>query len=275
MTTRTKLFFFALVSLGLNLFSVQANADIAKINKDVAYSATRIIQGGEHRMEQRYFQKDGETNRMEMYIHDQQATIIMNGERGVMWMLMPGQRMYWESPIDGQPFDGTNVEVPDPATWVMEREGRESVNGIPATRYRVATDAGEVTRMRGHLWISDHGIPVRTDMVTGGDRIQMELRDLVVGPQPAELFVPTPGYQVMAFGADFPGGPGMPGGVSGFPGLGMEAAGAYGTAPAEGGSGFVGELATEATEEAKRATTQEVRRTVNESVRKGIRNILK
>jgi hypothetical protein len=91
---------------------------------------------------------------------------------------------------DDRPFDGANVELPDPETWEMERVGREPVNGVAATKYRVATDGGEATRMRGYLWISDDGIPVRTDMVTGGDRIQMELRDLVVGSQPAELFEP-------------------------------------------------------------------------------------
>jgi hypothetical protein len=267
MPSRTTLIIAATSALGLTAIAPSAKADVPNFNMDIAYSATRIIVGGEQQMEQRYFQKNATTNRMEMHLHGQSSTIIMNGDRGVMWMLMPGQQVYFESPIEDRPFDAANVELPDPETWEMEREGRESVNGVPATRYRVATDGGEKTRMRGHLWVSDHGIPVRTDMVTGGDRIQMELRDLVVGPQPANLFEPPAGYQRMALGE------GM-GGAMSLPGLGSLGAGAPGTTGGGEGPGFVGELATEATEEAKRAAQDEVRKSVRDSVRKGLRGIL-
>jgi|GEM_PF-1488932 len=267
MPSRTTLIIAATSALGLTAFAPPAPADVANFNMDIAYSATRIIMAGDQRMEQRYFQKDAATNRMEMHLHGEHSTIIMNGDRGSMLFLMPAQRMYLESSIEDQPFDIANVEVPDPASWVMEREGRESVNGVPATRYRVATDAGEKTRMRGHLWVSDHGIPVRTDMVTGGDRIQMELRDLVVGPQPADLFEPPAGYQRMAFGE------GM-GGAMSLPGLGSIGAGAPGVPGTGEGPSFAGELATGATEEAKRAAQDEVRKSVGDSVRKGLRSIL-
>lgn len=263
----------AISMLGLTAVAPLAQADVAYFNPDVAYSATRIIDGGGQRMEQRYFQKNATTNRMEMNVQGEHSTIIMNGDRGVMWMVMPAQRMYMESSLDGQPFDGTNVELPDPTTWEMEREGRESVNGVPATKYRVATDGGEKTRMRGHLWVSDDGIPVRTDMTTGGDRIQMELRDLVVGAQRAELFEPPAGYQRIALG----GGPG--GGMSGLisEALGGTPGGESGNAGApreSGGPGFAGELASEAADEAKRTAENEVRKSVRDSVRKGLRGIL-
>jgi len=267
MPSRTTLIIAATSALGLTAFAPPAQADMANFNMDIAYSATRIIEGGEQRMEQRYFQKNATINRMEMHLHGQHSTIIMNGDRGVMLILMPAQRMYMESSTDSLPFEAGNVELPDPETWEMERVGRESVNGVPATKYRVATDGGEVTRMRGFLWVSDDGIPVRTDMVTGGDRILMELRDLVVGPQPAELFEPPAGYQRMALGE------GM-GGAMSLPGLGALGADAPVTPGGAEGSGFVGELATEATEEAKRTAQDEVRNSVRDSVRKGLRSIL-
>lgn len=262
--------FAAAVLLGLAAPASPAQADLKGFDFDAAYSATRIITSGEHRIEQRYFQRDAGTHRMEMHLHGQHSTVITHGERGVMMILMPAQRMYMESSIDGQHFDQTNVELPDPETWVMERVGREPVNGVPATKYRVATDGGEVTRMRGFLWVSDHGIPVRTDMVTGSDRIQMELRDLVVGPQPAELFEAPAGYQRVALGD---GMGGLPGGLPGvaLPGAVPETGEEPGEAVV---TGFVGELATEATEEVKRTTQEEVRETVRDSVRKGLRKIL-
>lgn len=268
MPSRTKIIIAATSLLGIIPLVSPAQADFKKFNMDVAYSATRIIQGGEQRMEQRYFQRDATTNRMEMHLHGEQSTIIINGDRGVMWFMMPGQQMYVESSIDDQPFDAANVELPDPETWEMERIGREAVNGVPATKYRVATDSGKTTRMRGFLWVSDDGIPVRTDMETGGDRIQMELRDLVVGQQPAELFEPPVGYQRVVLGDDMNSGMGD---------LMRGAMGGAATTPADGatGTGFVGELATEATEEVKRATKDEVRGTVNDAVRKGLRGILR
>lgn len=268
MLSRTTLTIAATSLLAVAALAPPAQAEVRNFNMDAAYSATRIIEGGEQRMEQRYFQQDATTYRMEMHAHGQHSTIIMNGDRGVMWILMPSQQMYMESSIDDQRFDATNVELPDPETWEMERVGRESVNGVSATKYRVATDSGETTRMQGFLWISDDGIPVRTDMVTGGDRIQMELRDLVMGRQPAELFEPPAGYQRFALGDDT---------NSGMSDLMRGAMGGAATTPVDGDPepGFVGELATGATEEAKRATKDEVRDTVNDAVRKGLRGLLR
>lgn len=266
MRNRANLLIAAASVLGMASHASSALGDVPTLNPDVAYSATRIIWSGEGRMEQRYFQRDGSTNRMELHVNGEHSVAIMNGDRGVIMLLMPAQQMYMEGSSAGRAFDETNVELPDPETWEIERVGREPVNGVPATKYRVATDGGEVTRMRGFLWVSDEGIAVRTDMVTGSDRIQMELSDLVVGPQPASLFEPPAGYQRIA------PGDGMP--ISGD--LMREGPGGEGAAPGtagEPGTGFVGELASEATEEAKRATKKEVRDTVNDTVRKGLRGL--
>jgi hypothetical protein len=256
-----------------------AQADISKLNMDVAYSATRIIEGGaergtkqNQRIEQRYFQQSAMTNRMEQYYEGEHSVIIMNGERGVMWIVMPSQRMYMESPIDGQPFDGANVEIPDPDSWAMERVGRESVNGIPATKYFVSSDNGQTDRMKGHMWVSDDGIPLRTDMMAGTDRIQMELRDLVVGPQPAALFEPPAGFQRLDLGMGM-GGKGLLEGLTGMPGTDAPEYGAT-TSGESNQPGFVEELATETTEAAKAATRDEVHNSVRESVSKGLRKLL-
>ncbi len=261
-----------------------AASDTPRLDMDVSYSATRIIVAGdqrsEQRIEQRYFQQSAMINRMETELNGQQSVIIMRGDRELMWTVMPQERMVMEMRMDTRPQDPMNIEVPDPETWVMERLGREPVNGIAATKYRVATDAGDKTRMRGHMWVSDDGIPVRMDLVTGQDRIQMELRNLVVGAQPAELFEPPKDYQRLAIGGGmdsmFGGMGGMPGSQTGGPGYGQAGDAGYGSADGAGAApdtGFAGELATEATEAAKDATKQEVRNTVHDSVRKGVRGL--
>lgn len=246
------------------------SADAPRLEMDVEYSATRIIEAGKERIEQRYHQRAAMINRMETEMHGQQSIIIMRGDRDLMWTVMPQQRMVMEMRIDPNATDPLNVEIPDPDTWVMEHVGRESVNGIAATKYRVATDDGARTRMRGHMWISDHGIPVRTDLETGGDRILMELHDLVVGPQPTALFEPPPDYQRHVLSGGFDGGLGGMGDLQGAPGDPASATGAPGADP---GDGFVGELATEATEAAKDTTKQEVLDTVRDSVSKGVRGL--
>jgi hypothetical protein len=255
-------------------------ADMSKLNMDVAYSATRIIEGGPERgtqrvqrLEQRYFQQSAMTNRMEQHHEGQHSVIIMNGDRGVMWIVMPSQRMYMESPIDGQPFDGANVEIPDPDTWAMERVGRESVNGIPATKYFVSSDNGQTDRMKGHMWVSDEGIPLRTDLMAGTDRIQMELRDLVVGPQPAALFEPPAGFQRLDLGTGM-GGAGLFEGLTGMPGVDAATEGGMTTSGEGEDPGFVDELASETTEAAKSATREEIHNSVRESVSKGLRKLL-
>jgi hypothetical protein len=260
-------------------FVASAQADMSKLNMDVAYSATRIIEGGAERgtqhiqrLEQRYFQQSAMTNRMEQHHQGEHSVIIMNGDRGVMWIVMPSQRMYMESPIDGQPFDGANVEIPDPDTWAMERVGRESVNGIPATKYFVSSDNGQTGRMQGHMWVSDDGIPMRTDLMAGTDRIQMELRDLVVGPQPASLFEPPAGFQRLDLGMGM-GGKGLFEGLTGMPGM---DASDYGTTTSGESDqpSFAEELATETSEAAKAAAREEVHNSVRESVSKGLRKLL-
>lgn len=254
-------------------------ADTPRLEMDVAYSATRIIEAGKERIEQRLYQQGAMVQRMETELNGQPSIIIMRGDRDLVWTVMPQQRMVMEMRMAHDVTDPMNIEIPDPDSWVMERLGREAVNGIPATKYRVATDDGAKTRMRGHMWVSDHGIPVRTDLETGGERILMELRNLVVGPQPAALFEPPADYQRHVLGAGFDGSMGGMGGMQGTPG--NPASGATGTPGndpgndpgAEPGAGFAGELATEATEAAKNATKQEVRHTVHDSVRKSVRGL--
>jgi hypothetical protein len=76
--------------------------------------------------------------------------------------------------------------------------GKESVNGIATTKYDV-----EVTVPEGHgtgnLWLSDEGIPMKLDgsfTRTSGRvaTLHWELSHVHVGPQPASLFEPPPGF---------------------------------------------------------------------------------
>lgn len=269
MTTRKILATAAAFLLTASLASATADAAEARIDMSAAYSATRIIESGKDRIEQRYFQQGATTNRMETELQGQQSIMIMRGDRNLMWTIMPAQRMYMEFSLDAGPAQA--MEIPDAEGWRLERVGREAVNGVPATKYRAIAPEQDGTTMQGYMWITADGIPVRMDLADGKDRVLMELRDLVVGPQPAALFEPPAGYQRLAVGA---GSGGMLDGLKGMK------SGPPGAAPAAGAPGdhrepgFVDELATDAAEEARQATRDEVGDTVRDSVRKGLRSLL-
>ena len=76
--------------------------------------------------------------------------------------------------------------------------GHEKINGIATTKYDV-----EVTVPEGHgagnLWLSDAGIPMKLDgsFTRASGRVatlHWELTHVHLGPQPAALFEPPPGF---------------------------------------------------------------------------------
>jgi len=269
----------ALLAVSLPCALVQANA--LRFDPDVAYSAVRVIENDKTRIEQRYFHHDATTNRMESELRGQQSIMILRADRNLLWTIMPQKRMYMEMSLDTGTVPGEVAVIPERDRWVeIEELGREAVHGVSATRYRVVTDDEDGTRMQGHIWVSEHGIPVRMDLMSSNNkRTQMELRDLVVGPQPATLFEPPADYQKFAVGGGAAdvlqglkgvrvGGPGATAAPKATPS-------AAEVALEEREPGFVDELAVEATEEAKQATKDEVRGSVRETVKKGLRDLIR
>jgi hypothetical protein len=76
--------------------------------------------------------------------------------------------------------------------------GRDIVNGIETTRYAVDETVPE-GRAVGEVWISPDGIPMRlagnfTKPNGKSSTFRWELSHVRIGPQPAALFEPPPGY---------------------------------------------------------------------------------
>ena len=76
--------------------------------------------------------------------------------------------------------------------------GRDIVNGIETTRYAVDETVPE-GRAVGEVWISPEGIPMRlagnfTKPNGKSSNFRWELSHVHIGPQPAALFEPPPGY---------------------------------------------------------------------------------
>ncbi len=76
--------------------------------------------------------------------------------------------------------------------------GHEKINGIATTKYDVAVTVPE-GHGAGNLWLSDAGIPMKLDgtFTRASGRVatlHWELTHVHLGPQPATLFEPPPGF---------------------------------------------------------------------------------
>jgi len=128
----------------------------------------------------------GDKSRMEM----PQATVISRIDKKVVWVLMPGTKMYMEQPINMQ----TAVSTQDKIYGEIERtaEGKENINGRNTTKYRIIFEA-DGKRGSVFQWIDESAhIPVKTAAVDGS--WSSESRNIQPGPQDPALFEIPDGY---------------------------------------------------------------------------------
>ncbi|HXZ02223.1 MAG TPA: hypothetical protein VEI03_19675 [Stellaceae bacterium] len=77
--------------------------------------------------------------------------------------------------------------------------GRETVNGVPTTKYRIDHLSADGSRAHGYVWLSVQGVLMRIDGTVTRDgagkplAIRMELANLVLGSQDPALFQVPPG----------------------------------------------------------------------------------
>ncbi|MBI2878430.1 MAG: DUF4412 domain-containing protein [Candidatus Rokubacteria bacterium] len=144
-------------------------------------------------------------SRLEMTLEGQRQVMIARLDKRVFWMLMPEERMYVEMPIPERPEDALSGRDP---TQKIERRlvGSETVSGHPTKKYKV-TVAGKDETYVGYQWLAqDLGeLPIRWEDEQGTARV--ELRNIKVGRQPAELFEVPAGFQKLAMPAGLPGMP--------------------------------------------------------------------
>ena len=164
---------------------------------DVSYSATQ-------KMSYRGMDMSSKINytphkqRMEMS-QMQGMAIITDYDKGQKIQLNPMMSTYQVSEISQE------SSVGDVKILTCEKVGKETVSGMSATKYKVIGEHPENGKMGGYTWIEEHGIVVKSKMVTKaeGQKVLMEIQmtDLDFSPQPAELFVPPEHYQKQTAGA--------------------------------------------------------------------------
>ena len=125
---------------------------------------------------------------------------ILRPDIQVVWMVMPGQKMYMEMPLTPQ-ATGKMMQMPrDEAR--MKLLGTETVNGYATDKYEtVARDNGKSSQY--YLWVAKKlGLPIK--MTSPDDSFSMEYQNIKEGGVPDSLFEIPAGYQKMTIPTGMP-----------------------------------------------------------------------
>jgi hypothetical protein len=137
--------------------------------------------------------------RSEMDMHGQKVITITRRDKGVIWQLMPDQKMYMEHKIGQSP--GHQSETLDDFTIETTDIGPDTINGIATIKSKLIMTSKTGEKYGGFSWRTADGITVKSDAIAidgnSKHRIKMELTDLVVGPQDPANFEIPPGYAPM------------------------------------------------------------------------------
>lgn len=160
------------------------------IDTRVGYSGDRIVESSQagRTLKVREFRMPGKA-RLEFEEQGQAVVMILDETAGSAFMLTPALRMYTTLSVrEFQERAWDSLDLLD-----FERLDRERVNGYDATRYRVSYRDADGNQGHGFHWVTDDGVAIRLDVTydsaeRSGDRLLLDLHNLVVAPQEPTLF---------------------------------------------------------------------------------------
>jgi hypothetical protein len=149
----------------------------------------------------------GQKQRKEQDMSGSTQVSIIRGDKGVVWMLMPDEKMYMEMGMQQAQAQDPSADL---AAYQMERTevGPDTVNGIPTTKYKIIMTGADGTKLGGFQWVTNTGIQVKLDALSkegkSTERIKLELTNLNIANQDPALFEIPKGYTKMTM-PSFPG----------------------------------------------------------------------
>ena len=148
------------------------------------------------------------------------AVMIYRPDKGVIWTLMPDEKMYMEMPLQAGVTGALEDVKSLDASAKREDMGKEKVGGFDCEKRRYLKS--NVTRGSVTVWYSPKlEYPVKIQIKTDDEEMDlvMEYKDIKPGTIPASKFEIPAGYEKMSIPGMPPGMPsGMPGGMpSGMP----------------------------------------------------------
>lgn len=187
------------------------------------YSADSSTETTEMTIKEKVYSAPGKM-RKEQDLGGSTQISIIRMDKGVMWTLMPDDKMYME--ISLQQAQSQNSGV-DTSAYQMEKSevGREVINGHEAIKYKVIMTGSDGNKLGGFQWVVSPGIQIKLDAISkdgeSKERIKVELTNLKIEPQDPALFEIPKGYSTMTM-PSFPdmGKEGMKGMFDKVPGFG-------------------------------------------------------
>jgi hypothetical protein len=183
-----------LLSLCLMLAATAPGAARAALFGDasIAYSAERTVTVNGKSYSGMVFHIPGH-ERHEQTIQGVAEVVVLDAAAKQGFLIVPMLKTYVTFA-----FPKVMAELDDPA---LRRDpvGRETVNGLRTTKYRIDHLATDGSRAQGYAWLSAQGVLMRIDgtVTRGGSgrvtAIRMELSNLALGPQDPALFQVPPG----------------------------------------------------------------------------------
>jgi outer membrane lipoprotein-sorting protein len=194
-----------LMLFGVSLFII--GLGIAVSGNAAEFSADMIQKSPMGNTNGKVFVK-GENLRQEMNMGGQNQIMIFQKEKGVVWILMPGQKMYMEMAAGGE------QSMAPPTLEEMEKMGdkkylgEEKVNGYKCKKFSYTSNDPSVGTTT--MWISKKlNFPIKTEMEGSSGPMSMEYKNIQEKKLPESLFKIPAGYQKMSM-PSMPNIPGMP-----------------------------------------------------------------
>jgi len=179
------------------------------------FSATLVRSGGGEEAGTSTVYLKGDLRREEVKEDDGEGVMIYRPDKGVVWTLMPDEKMYMEVPLQpGMSGAYDDMKSLDAAA-TPKVLGKETLNGFECEKRRYIQSnlaRGSIT-----VWYSPKlGYPVKIHIKTDDKDTEMvmEYKDIKTGKIPASKFDVPADYQKMSIPGMAPGMPGgMPGGM--------------------------------------------------------------
>jgi hypothetical protein len=168
------------------------------------YSAEEVVETAEGVTKSKVYSTPT-MERREMSEGGQQMIAITRHDKKIVWNLMPEEKMYMEMPI-GQSVE-KKEEKTDLSAYKIEQTpmGQETINGIVMNKGKMIMTGKDGSKMGGFMWTTKEGIIAKMDALSVDqgkkDRFKLEMTNLKISKQPANLFEIPKGFEKMDMGA--------------------------------------------------------------------------
>ncbi len=143
--------------------------------------------------------------RREMSAGGQQMIAITRHDKKVMWNLMPEEKMFIAMPIGQSALK--KEDKTDLSAYKIDQTpmGQETLNGVVMNKAKMIMTGKDGTKMGGFMWTTKEGILAKMDAISvekdKKSRFKLEMANLKIGKQSADLFEVPKGYEKMDMGA--------------------------------------------------------------------------